>query len=138
MKLPIDDSDSKGPDLTPVIDVVFLLLIFFLVASRFDQQEREMNLKITEVVKAQPMSAGNEVIVNITEKGKYIIVEKEHTEKEVEDYLAEWIKKNPHHKVLVRADAKSEVRYTQRLVALCKKLEIESRLAALQEPTATP
>ena len=46
MKLPPDTSDSDGPNLTPVIDIVFLLLIFFLVAARYDKEEEERELDI--------------------------------------------------------------------------------------------
>ena len=35
MKLPADTAADDGPNLTPVIDVVFLLLIFFLVTTGF-------------------------------------------------------------------------------------------------------
>ena len=42
MKISVPTEDFAGPDLTPVIDVVFLLLIFFLVATRYDQEEREL------------------------------------------------------------------------------------------------
>ena len=31
--------------ITPLIDVVFLLLIFFLVATRFEEAERELSPK---------------------------------------------------------------------------------------------
>jgi biopolymer transport protein ExbD len=30
----------RGPGLTPLIDVVFLLLVFFMLASRFDREAR--------------------------------------------------------------------------------------------------
>ena len=53
MRLPEDTSDSDGPNLTPVIDVVFLLLIFFLVATRYDQEERELEVDLPEVTEAQ-------------------------------------------------------------------------------------
>ncbi len=41
--------------LTPLIDVVFLLLIFFLVATRFEQEEREIDLALAQASNAQPL-----------------------------------------------------------------------------------
>ena len=35
--------------MTPLIDVVFLLLIFFLVATRFAEEERSMEMKLPMV-----------------------------------------------------------------------------------------
>ena len=47
---------SPTVDLTPVIDVVFLLLIFFLVATTFHQSEREMEITLPETVSGGPIS----------------------------------------------------------------------------------
>ena len=72
MRLPAPEPESDGPNLTPVIDVVFLLLIFFLVATKFDQQERLVSINLAEIFKPEPMAVGSkEVIVNIT-SGAYL------------------------------------------------------------------
>lgn len=135
MRLPNYEQESDGPNLTPVIDVVFLLLIFFLVATRFDQQEREMNINLAEVVKAKPLAAGNEVIVNVTQEGKYKVVEKEVNENQLESYLKNWVAKNPHHSVLIRSDGRAQWKYGVRVMGICNKLNIEKyRVAAVEQP----
>ena len=56
--------------LTPLIDVVFLLLIFFLVATKFAEEERELNVLLPDASEAQPRtSKPRETIVNIDEAG---------------------------------------------------------------------
>ena len=56
--------------LTPLIDVVFLLLIFFLVATKFAEEERELNVLLPDASEAQPRtSKPRETIVNIDETG---------------------------------------------------------------------
>ena len=42
------DEEFLTPDLTPLIDVVFLLLIFFLVSSVFKKQELALLLNLPE------------------------------------------------------------------------------------------
>ena len=49
MRVPTYDYENDGPGLTPLIDVVFLLLIFFLVATRFNQEERELDQRFEEL-----------------------------------------------------------------------------------------
>ena len=51
------DTDG-GPtiELTPIIDMVFLLLIFFLVATTFHQSEREMQIALPTAASAGPIS----------------------------------------------------------------------------------
>ena len=77
MKLPPDTPDSDGPNLTPVIDIVFLLLIFFLVAARYDkqEQERELEIELPQVAAGQPLSMSGDLVVNISADGKYRIVD---------------------------------------------------------------
>jgi len=61
-------------NMTPMIDVVFLLIIFFLVSSHLVKQETQMKLTLPEVAKADP-AIENEtprVTINVTEKGELI------------------------------------------------------------------
>ena len=52
--------------MTPLIDVVFLLLIFFLVATRFEQEDRELDVVLPSASEAKPMTvAPEELFVNI-------------------------------------------------------------------------
>ena len=80
MKLPDETPLDEGPNLTPVIDVVFLLLIFFLVATRYDQEERELDVILPEVTQAQPLAMTPELIVNISRDGLYKVSAREFNE----------------------------------------------------------
>ena len=52
--------------LTPLIDVVFLLLIFFLVATRFERQDREMEMPLPDASEAMPLTeTPRELFINI-------------------------------------------------------------------------
>ena len=43
-------------EMTPMIDMVFLLLIFFLVATTFQQTEREMQIALPFASSSEPIS----------------------------------------------------------------------------------
>ena len=60
MRLPPTEPELGVPNMMPLIDVVFLLLIFFLMWSRFEKEERELPVNLPEVSQAQPlvMTAG--------------------------------------------------------------------------------
>ena len=134
MRLPPPADEGEGINMTPVIDVVFLLLIFFLVATRMDRQERELKVVLPEVAQAQPLTMTQEVVVNVTRDGKYKILQKEYSEDHLLALLRESQKKNPHQKVLIRADGRSELQYAARIMGVCQKERIDWRLAALQKP----
>jgi biopolymer transport protein ExbD len=54
MQIPQHKSNRKyGFNMTPMIDVVFLLIIFFLVSSHLARQESQMNLELPIAVSGQ-------------------------------------------------------------------------------------
>ncbi len=133
MKLPANNTESEGPNLTPVIDVVFLLLIFFLVATRFDQDERELPVELPEVVQAQPLTATQGLIINILRDGTYKVVQQEYSEEQLALIIREAKKNNPHQTALIRGDGESALRHAARVMSLCNRAGMDYRIAALQE-----
>ena len=133
MRLPASEAESDGPNLTPVIDVVFLLLIFFLVATRFDEQERELDTQLPEEAQAEPLSMPpREVVVNVTRDGKYIVMRKEYDEKQLIAYLRQASEKNPGNQaVLIRADSESAWKYGVRVMGICNRLKIKDYRVAV-------
>ncbi len=133
MRLPQDTTDADGPNLTPVIDVVFLLLIFFLVATRYDQEERELDIDLPEVTQAQPLTMTQELIINITVDGKYRVVRKDFSEQQLASLISRAKENNPHQSVLIRGDGESSLKFAVRVMGLCNKVDMVYRMAVLQE-----
>ena len=49
MKIPTSQTSRRfGANMTPLIDVVFLLIIFFLVSSQLARQEANIELELPE------------------------------------------------------------------------------------------
>ena len=134
MRLPPPDSESEGPNLTPIIDVVFLLLIFFLVATRFVQEERELEAQLPEVVAARPLASGfRQIIVNVTDKGQYTIEGNIYNEKQLESLLHQENLKNPDMQtVQIRADERGIFKYPVKVMGICQREKIKFTIAALQ------
>ena len=129
MKLPASASESSGPNLTPVIDVVFLLLIFFLVATRFDQEEKEIGVDVPDVVLAQPITSTKGLVINITREGKYKVVRKEYSEAQLESLVKLAKRNNPHQSALIRGDGNSDLKFAARVMSLCKRAGMKCTLA---------
>src|SRR5262245_9389636 len=63
-----------GIDMTPMIDVVFQLMIFFLVATRLEEDERRLDIVLPKASEAQPLVAKpKETVVNIDQEGRYFV-----------------------------------------------------------------
>jgi len=62
-------SGGGGIDLTPIVDVVFNLLIFFAVTLSFAATSGGINVKLPTASSADPVET-EEITVNMTEDGK--------------------------------------------------------------------
>ena len=136
MRLQPNNNDTSGPNLTPVIDVVFLLLIFFLVATRLKQEELTAHINLAEIMQAQPLAAGvQDLIVNIDKDGNYIISGDEYDEPTLAAKIhAEW-KANPQRRVQIRADQDVKFRYPLIVIGMCKQDGIEYSCTVLEKET---
>ncbi len=135
MRLPPEASEFEGPNLTPVIDIVFLLLIFFLVATRYqeDKEERRLSeIKLPTAALAQPASMPAKLVINITSKGQYVIDDNEYDEAQLEQVLIAANKNNPSQIALIYGDGDSALKHAVTATGLCNKLGIESEIAVLQ------
>ena len=112
--------------LTPLIDVVFLLLIFFLVATKFEQEERELSVNLPQASEAQPAIAKpKELFVNVTADGSYFVSGKTVDAVELERILKQAWTNNPgRQKVIIRADEDSKTKHIVRVMDLCNKANI--------------
>jgi biopolymer transport protein ExbD len=134
MRLPPTEVELGMPNMMPLIDVVFLLLIFFLIASRFEQEERELKVNLPEVAEAQPLSMTRELVVNITPEGKYIVARQEYSEAQLAALLKQAHQNNPQQPVLIRGDGRAAWKHGVRVMGLCNQAKIENyRVAAIEE-----
>ncbi len=121
---------EQGPsvDLTPVIDMVFLLLIFFLVATTFQQTEREMQIALPIAKSAGPISSVlRELIVNLDAGGQVIVSGRRVEHSELARIVREAVAANPQQKVTVRGDRQCSYGNVVRVLDVCKS-------AGIQEP----
>ena len=108
-------------DLTPIIDMVFLLLIFFLVATTFHQTEREMQVALPAATSAGPISATlREIIVNVDAEGRIIVNGRTIDAQELRSLIERAVAGNPQQKVTVRGDRRTAYVNIIRVLDVCK------------------
>ncbi len=64
--------DDSQVNLTPLIDVVFLLLIFFMVSTTFDTTS-ELKIQLPEASAQKKPAAPQKVIVSIDPRGNFFV-----------------------------------------------------------------
>ena len=119
------DLDVKM-DLTPIIDMVFLLLIFFLVATTFHQTEREMQVALPAASSAGPITTSlRELVINVTEAGEIIVSGQTVDSDLLAAMIAQAIETNPDQKVTVRGDQNTAYANIVRVLDICKTSGIQ-------------
>jgi biopolymer transport protein ExbD len=74
MKLHEIDEDDPTINLTPMIDVVFTLLVFFMLATKFAERERELDVQLPAASAAnEPAVTPEELVINVSRDGKVSI-----------------------------------------------------------------
>jgi biopolymer transport protein ExbD len=115
-------------ELTPIIDIVFLLLIFFLVATTFQQSEREMQIALPVAESGGPISVSlRELIINVQADGGIIVSGRTVSIEDLRLIVAEAVEANPEQKVTIRADQSSTYNQVVGVLDACK-------LSGIQEP----
>jgi biopolymer transport protein ExbD len=116
-------------NMTPMIDVVFLLIIFFMLVTEMSKMEVEaITLPYALSAKEEPKDKQTRVTVNLTEKGK---IRQMHRERTAEEFLrilqveAAKCQRDsdglPIMSVKIRADAKCEYKHVQDVMVQCMK-----------------
>jgi biopolymer transport protein ExbD len=116
-----DPTEGLSIELTPLIDMVFLLLIFFLVATTFHQTEREMQIALPIAESAGPISATlREIIVNVDVDGQIIVSGRRIEPEDLQTMVTEAVAVNPDQKVTVRGDRGTVYGHVVRVLDICK------------------
>jgi len=115
-------------NLTPLIDVVFLLLIFFLVASRFAEEDRQLEVALPTATEAKPLlDQPREFVINIDATGKYFVQDTVMTLEEVDSALHQAIANNPlTQTVNIRADKNVNFEHVLQILNLCVKYNVQN------------
>lgn len=122
-------------NITPLIDVVFLLLIFFLVATKFAEEEREMDVMLPEATEAQPLtSKPRELFINIDESGRYFVTGKILTLKQLDGVLrAAWVNNPGRASAVIRADKRCRWEFVVATMNACNKAGIRDYRVTTRE-----
>ncbi|MHC4992644.1 MAG: ExbD/TolR family protein [Planctomycetota bacterium] len=115
------ESSGASIEMTPIIDMVFLLLIFFLVATTFHQTEREMQVALPQAAFAGPISTSlREIIVNVDKDGNIIVSGRTVSPEDLRVLIEEAVAVNPEQKVTVRGDRRTAYANVVRVLDICK------------------
>lgn len=105
---------------TPLLDVIFILIIFFLVSTTFYSKERDMKVELPKGNQGESVSRDkNLCVVNVRKGGTIVVNDSILTRDELEKRLIS--AKKSGHRVEIRGDRKATHGKVMQVMNLCKK-----------------
>ncbi|MBM79441.1 MAG: biopolymer transporter ExbD [Planctomycetaceae bacterium] len=143
MKFRSKNREKRRIDMTPMIDCVFQLLLFFLVASHFEEEAQSMEQSVLdsvlpEAAAAMPLVAQpQEITISIDMNGRFFLGRQQRSEIELSDFLERSQNNNPGRMVIIRGDERADWKYVARVMSLCNKANITNyKVAVVPEALA--
>lgn len=110
-------------NLAPLIDIVFLLLIFFMVASTLNMNEVQATIQLpgTNTVEGKSIK---ETVLYITKEGQVFLEKEKIGWEQLPDILYQYMIKNEAKEVMVYADREVGFQYIVNMLDLANQLKI--------------
>lgn len=118
MKLRKKESEDVAVDMSPMIDMVFLLLIFFIVASAVIDEKKDVDIPDAVYAKVPEDETGR-FEITVTKEGSFFYHMTEVTLDEMKAFLEPELELNPKLRVVIRADGNVRYKVSQKLLGAC-------------------
>ncbi len=113
--------------MTPLIDMMFLLIIFFLVSTAFIDPEKDQAIKLPEVDEGVTLNRQpDEIVINVRQGGVIVVGGRIVTIAELRSELTEAAKQNPKQLVKIRGDGLAYHKQVVRVYEACAKAKIKN------------
>lgn len=127
--------EPGGFQIAPMVDIVFLLLIFFLVTWNFARYETELDVVVPTANEGkESRRAMGEVILNVRADGEIVLNRRSLTPEELLDALTRISALYPDQAVVLRGDENADYKYIVRALDICRSANIWNVAFATTKP----
>ena len=125
--------------MTSMMDIVFLMLFFFITTSVFSQWEYEINITLPSAQSGKvPDRLPGEIIINITKDGRVSVNQQDLTLDALRARLDRLARYFPGQPVVLRADKETRYEDLIKVVDTCRKADIWNFSMATTEDKTAP
>lgn len=127
--------EPTGFQIAPMIDVVFLLLIFFLVTWNFARYETELDVQVPTAREGkESRRVVGEVILNVRADGSIVMNRRTLTGDELRASLTRIAELYPDQAVVLRGDENTDYRHIVDVLDICRSANIWNVAFATSKP----
>ena len=115
-------TQHPGIQLAPLVDVLMLLLIFFLLTWNAARNENELDVKVPKASAAkEKMAPPGDVVVNVRNDGSVIVNRRTMNGTELNDLLQNLVKLYPDQAVVIRGDEGGAYKNVVNVLNICSE-----------------
>ncbi len=128
-----------GMQFAPMVDIVFLLLIFFLVTWSYARFEPELDVSVPAAEEGtEPRRQFGEIIINVHRDGRIVVHSEEVGDAELLAKLEAVAAIRANQSVILRCDEEAPSRHVLHVLDLCHKAKIYNVAFATRKREDTP
>jgi biopolymer transport protein ExbD len=110
-----------GFQIAPMVDVLLVLLCFFILTWNFARKEMELDVKVpTAEHGEEPVLDVNQTVLNLKADGSLVMNAKPVTYEELGDKMAALAQINPDYAIILRGDENVPYKYVARVLDVCR------------------
>jgi biopolymer transport protein ExbD len=126
MPLKTLQDEQPSMNLTSMIDVLFLLIIFFMVGTRFSDMEGNLDVQLPRVAEGgQPSQTPKAHVVSVRRDGSLLLDQREIALRELASQLQRMERETPGLSVVIRGDGEGSFQHVADALAACKKAGVQ-------------
>ena len=127
--------EPGGFQIAPMIDIVFLLLIFFIVTWNFARWETELDVTVPVAREGRESRRTiGEIIINVKSDGTIVVNRQEMNEDQLQTKLQRISELYPDQAVILRGDESVNYRYIVKVLDVCREANIWNVAFATGKP----
>jgi biopolymer transport protein ExbD len=104
--------------LTSMLDVLFLLLVFFLTASVFRDQDTQIGVSLPSASSSAQPASQTQIVITLTAEGRIYMGDKAYEPQALKQVLIQLASEYPDEAVVIRADQSSQTGSAVRVLDL--------------------
>ena len=131
--------DEPGINLTSMLDVVMLLIMFFMAGTQFKDDEKQYDIQLPTVNDATALSGQpDEIVINVYDDGRMVVRTETKTPQQIEAMLQEAKARFPGQGVIVRGDADVPYRHVMEAMGAARRAGIRNLSLAYRRGETAP
>ena len=124
-----------GFQIAPMVDVLLVLLCFFIVTWNFARKEVELSVKVPTAENAkEPTLDVNQTVLNLKADGTLVMNTKPITYEALAEKMAALARINPDYAIILRGDENVPYKYVARVLGVCNGAGIWNVALPVNQP----